>query len=141
MTLKDELIQKRNKALAMDHKEIAEKVWESIYLAFQSFTGLELTVGDIACVEVDQEEDRFWITKFISDGNTRKLKNGEFEFIVGERVLRNGGAYSIMEYVMEMAIKEGVRAWKIEESVHEEESNAWGFKIELIQIGMIDINI
>lgn len=142
MTLKEELIEKRNMVLSMNHKEIAKEVWEHICLAFRSFTALELVDGETVCVEVEEDKDRLWITKFISNESFLEIdQNDNTYIIIGERNLDNGGAIAIMRCVVEMAKKEGVRTWQIEEDEHKNQENVWCFTIDLIERGKIDINL
>lgn len=142
MTLKEELIEKRNMVLAMNHKEIAKEVWEHIYFAFRSFTALELAEGEIVCIEVEEDKDRLWITKFISNKSFVEINQSNNTYIIiGERNLDNGGASAIMKCVVEMAKKEGVRTWQIENGGHKNQENVWCFTIDLLDRGKININL
>lgn len=136
MTLREELQEKRSRALKFEDAEIAQLVWRRMKEIFQSITEMELSVAASILIEVDQDEDSLWILSNIISGKTwNEMYLKQEEFHIPDSKLVNGGCDSIMNTVMELAKAEQVLAWKMEkdEDQGEDEGNSWGFELKLVE--------
>lgn len=128
MTLKEKLMKKRNNAISMKPVETAEEIWKCIASEFDGFTGLELKKGNIACVDVEQEDDKIILTKSIGGVEERVILTGKKYIQLGEKI-STANIIEILKKVIELAKKESVHGWKVENDNEDCSYNAWGFDI------------
>lgn len=120
MTLLERLRRKREAALDRRPKDTVDLLWDVIQEELESFTGRELSAGSSISLEVDKEENRFWFTAFISNGELEEKFIRQFVLDIEQRE----NDEEVMEKIMRKADEEEIRAWQIEE-------NTYGFEIDL----------
>lgn len=113
MTLLEKLQKKRKKALKQTPKNALDLLCEVIKEELESFTGRELSLGSRIFLEVDIEENQYWITSFVSGGDMEEkfTRQNVIEIDVEEKEI-------LMELVMRRFGEEGIIAWKIEEGMY-----------------------
>ena len=110
MTLKEKLLQKREKAKRLDEAQVSKFLWHEIKEMLEGFDYLQLLNSSEVCVNVLWEDKTSMLMAYFVDnkGTKHDLRHREF-------VIPNGMNFEhIIEYAMRLAKQDGVEAYKDE---------------------------
>lgn len=109
MTLREKLLQKREKAKRLDEAQVSKFLWHGIKEMLEELDYLQLLSSFYVCVEVLRENETLILRSFFEDyeGIRHDLRHREFV------IPRDMNFENIIEYARRLAKQDGVNAYNI----------------------------
>lgn len=126
MTLQEKLKMRRNLGQNVKPIHTAKGIWQYMRMEFETFSSIELPMGESVCIEVEKVRDGLQLKKYILESNLEKNNLQAAWLPLDKDCLEN--LEREMDKVSEMAKQAGCQIILVED----DDYIAWGVEVSLI---------